>query len=86
MFNARVNVIKKIAGLFALLAFAMNVSAQELTCDSKEEQAGEIQKAEQTNKDGVKFKAGKAWLVKDGQVTALDKEMTLGNGDRKSVV
>ena len=73
--------MKKLVGLFALIAFGVNVFAQQPGAPDKEQPASKVQKTEQQKmKDGVRFKAGKAWLVKSGETTALDKEMLMING------
>lgn len=74
--------MKKLIGLIALTAFAVNVLAQEPAPSDKMGTSAQVQKSEQKVKDGISFKSGKAWMTKDGKTVALDKEATLANGTR----
>ncbi|HLG33867.1 MAG TPA: DUF6799 domain-containing protein [Bacteroidia bacterium] len=72
--------MKKLIVLFTATVFGVNGFAQEPVVTGKEQSVPtQVHKAV---KDGISFNAGKAWLIKDGQTTALDKEITLRNGTR----
>ena len=72
--------MKKLAGLIAVAAFAMSAQAQEPQPPETKYYVADNEQAVQENKEGIIFKNGKAWMVKDGQTMVLEKEMTMGNG------